>query len=432
MNPVLLILAVDVLLGFSAGWLWWGGRDAVAFAALVSLGAVALFQIALFCVTPAPGRTLRVEPGLRKPHVIQMSMQATVYVYWGLYWDEVGRHVPFLLAQLAFAYAVEMLMSWGRGRAWHAGFGPVPIVLSTNLFLWTRDEYALFQFGLILTAYLAKEFLTWNRDGRRRHIFNPSAFPIAVLALFLMATRHVPWTRGIDIVGSFEMAPSFYEVVFLVGLVVQLLFLVTWVSFGAVLSLTALYLLAQSLFGITLGPTPFDPSVFLGLTLLVTDPATSPPNKPGKFLFGIAYGSLVFFICIGLRAIQMPSYFDKIFPVPILNLLVPQFERWGARFPMLDRLPWLRDILKNRAAAVVIYAALFLAVLPALKKPVYGGWNPLPPPAIDFSPSISRKLVAAHLCRTEFPEVYRPFAFAAEARRYPTLRAIFRNTETGD
>jgi len=49
--------------------------------------------------------------------------------------------VWLLAAQLAFAYAFDMLLSWSRRDSYGLGFGPFPIIFSTNLFLWFRDDW---------------------------------------------------------------------------------------------------------------------------------------------------------------------------------------------------------------------------------------------------------------------------------------------------
>lgn len=422
MSPALVILIIDGVLTGAAAWLWDSGRDSVAFWAFVSLGVVAFGQILLFAVRPSANRSLKIQLALRKAHLVQMPLHTTVYVYWGLYWADVSRHAPFLLCQIALAFALDSLFSWWRRGVWQAGLGPIPICMSTNLFFWSRDDTAWLQFGLIGLAYLAKEYLVWKRDGRVRHIFNPSAFPIAVIGAFLLATQSVGLTRGVDIVGSFDLPPSFYEVVFMTGIVVQLVFFTTWISFGAIGTLIILYYASIALLGIRFGPTAFDPSVFLGATLLVTDPATSPSSRAGKLLFGISYGLLVFVFCVVLRMLEMPSYFDKILPAPFCNLMVPWLESLGVRIETALVNTTALRIFQNRLVPVALYATTFAVTLPSLKNPTFGGYNPLPPPAINFSDPVSRQLLASHACRTQFPEVYRPFGFVEEARKYHVIR----------
>lgn len=432
MSPVLPILIIDGLLLVIAAWLSHDGSESAATATLAAAGLIVLGQIALFASLPAAGRMLRVEILLRRPHLIQTPLQILLYCYWGLYWPDVGRYVPFLLAQLVFAWALEMLLSWFRYRCWRFGLGPVPVILSLNLFLWMKEEYAICQFGLIVLAYAGREFVTWQRDGRRRHIFNPSAFALTIVSLALILTDSVEISRGVDIVGSFDLPPGFFEVVFLLGVVPQLVFLTTWTTFGTVATLAGLYFAVKWGAGVQFGPTPFDPSVFLGATLLVTDPATSPSSRSGRLLFGLAYGAGIFVSCIILRLVYVPAFFDKILVVPVVNLLVPWFERSG---------DWLASQLHARAPAgllrlsatrwfpVAVYSALVVAILPPLKQPDYSRRSPLPPPAVDFSPSVSRNLLVSHELRQQLPEVYRPFAFRSEWKYYDLVSRQFQTVE---
>ena len=429
MRPVPALLIADGLLIVISGWLFHLERDAAALATLGATGLLALCQIALFAALSSPGRLLRIEAVYRKPHWIQTPLQLLLYAYWGLYWGEVSRQVPFLLAQLVFACGLEMLLSWFRFRSWRFGLGPVPVVLSLNLFLWMTDEYALLQFGLIALAYGGRELVTWQRAGRRGHVFNPSAFALTLVSFGLILSGSRDVSRGVDIIGSFDLPPGFFEVVFLLGLVPQLVFLTTWTTFGAVAALAGLYFAVKWGAGIHLGPTPFDPSVFLGVTLLVTDPATSPESRSGRLLFGTVYGAGIFVLCIILRLLHVPSFYDKILMVPVVNLLVPWFDRAG---------PWLVARLpaaavarggspaENRWVPVLLYAAMFLVILPPLKQADYSRRSPLPPPASDFSPAVSRQLVISFHLRRELPEVYRPFAFRAEWEHFGFVRSQLR------
>ncbi len=80
-----------------------------------------------------------------------------------------------------------------RGRAGGrsaSASGRCPIVFSTNLFLWFKDDWFAFQFLLIAIGFLGKAFVQWERDGRRGHIFNPSAFALALFSLRAHRHRH--------------------------------------------------------------------------------------------------------------------------------------------------------------------------------------------------------------------------------------------------
>lgn len=151
-------------------------NDSAATSVLVLTGALVLWQIFLFSSVLSPMQMLRIEHKFRKPHVVQTGLQLCVYLYWGLYWNEPASFAIFIGVQIICAYLFDMLFSLTRRRVWYAGFGPVPIVLSINLFIWFREDYFYLQLLMVALTYFAKEFLTWNRDGKSRHIFNPSAF----------------------------------------------------------------------------------------------------------------------------------------------------------------------------------------------------------------------------------------------------------------
>ncbi len=68
-------------------------------------------------------------------------------------------------------------------------------------------------------------------------------------------------------------------------------------------------------------------AVFLGLHLLVTDPSTSPRTPLGRVIFGVLYGIGVFALYALLGALGVPTFYDKLLCVPLLNLLVPAIDR---------------------------------------------------------------------------------------------------------
>lgn len=288
---------------------------------------------------PAP----RIDVVVRRPHWVQMLTQSGVYVYWGFYWDPVARYVPLLVAQLLFVYAFDALLSWWRRRPWVLGFAHVPIVLSTNLFLWFKDEHFALQLGMIAFAVASKELFRWRRNGASRHIFNPSSIALAAVSAALLLTGTTGATHGYDIALSQDHPPHIHLALFLLGLVVQLSFPVVLVTMSAAVSLAlvgAAYTAATGVYMFT--TTSIPGAVLLGSLLLVTDPATSPERRVGKVLFGASYGVLVFALFPLLYRFGPYGYFDKLLPVPLLNLLVPWFDRAAERItPALEAL-WQR------------------------------------------------------------------------------------------
>lgn len=294
-------------------------------------GLLIAFNLLLRVNVARTGRMLTYEPVLKKVHYVQLCMHSSVYAYWGYYWRDVYHYIPLIIAQIIFAYALDMMVSWSRRDSWILGFGPLPIVLSTNLFLWFRDEWFYLQFALIAIGFLAKELLKWRRDGRLTHIFNPSSFPLFLFSVVLIATKTTDMTSGVDISSTLRRPPYIYFEIFIIGLVVQSLFrvtLVTLFSVSALCGLGLLYTRATGDFNFIDSGVPV--SVFLGCHLLVTDPATSPRRNIGKIVFGFLYGVGVFGIYRFLSFIHAPEFYDKLLCVPALNLMVPMLDRFGA------------------------------------------------------------------------------------------------------
>jgi hypothetical protein len=273
-------------------------------------------------------RVLSYEYVPKNVHYVQLMMHTSIYAYWGWYWREVYHDAPLILAQICFAYALDSLVCWSRRDKWILGFGPFPIVLSTNLFLWFRDDWFYLQFVMIAVGVLGKEFIKWKRDGRLTHIFNPSAFSLSVFSIVLIATKHTALTWGIEIADTFNWPPHIYLEIFLLGLIVQSLFAVTQVTLWSALSLVALNLAYTHVTGVYhFVDSNIPVAVFLGLHLLVTDPATSPRTNLGKAFFGILYGASVFVAYGALGWFGVPEFYDKLICVPFLNLTVRALDR---------------------------------------------------------------------------------------------------------
>ena len=228
---------------------------------------------------------LRIE--IRSQHYIQAMVQSSVFIYWGWYWSPVYEMAWIMLGQLLFAYAFDILLFWSRGKKYVLGFGPIPIILSTNLFLWFKDDWFYLQFLMIAVGFLGKEFVRWNRGGRRVHIFNPSAFSLGLFSLGLIATGATDLSWGQQIASTLSLAPSIYLFLFSVGLVVMYFFSITLVAGSAAATLFLLSAIYSGWSGVPyFVDSEIPTAVFLGLLLLVTDPSTSPKTQLGKVFFG--------------------------------------------------------------------------------------------------------------------------------------------------
>jgi hypothetical protein len=303
---------------------------------------------------------------LLRSHYVQASVQSAIYAYWGWYWRDVYRELPLILSQLVFLYAFDALLAWTRGRPWRIGCGPLPIVLSTNVFIWFVDDVYVFQFLLVAVGALGKEFVRWNRDGKRTHVFNPSAFTLAIFSIVLIATNTTYLTRGIAIATTLALPPHIYLEIFLLGLVVQYFFAVTLMTFSAAAALILLNALYNKVTGTYyFVDTELPIAIFLGLHLLMTDPSTSPRTNLGRVIFGGLYGIANFVLYLVFQRAGIPEFYDKLLPVPVLNASVQVIDRF-ARSGSLGRLTaWEARFRPKRSNLVYMgaWCAVFLALL---------------------------------------------------------------------
>ena len=329
--------------------------------------ALLAWQAALFLLRRREEARPAIETVLRPQHYVQAAVQLSVFAYWGWYWRPVYDHAWLLAGQLVFAYAFDLLLAWSRRERYTLGFGPFPIIFSTNLFLWFRDDWFHLQFLMIAVGFLGKAFVRWERDGRRVHIFNPSAFSLGLFSLVLIATGTTPLTWGQEIASTLTLAPNIYAFLFLAGLVVMYFFSITLVAGMAAISLFAMSALYFALTGVPYFiDSEIPAAVFLGLHLLVTDPSTSPRTPLGRTVFGVLYGVGVFVLYSLLGAFGAPTFYDKLLSVPLLNLSVRWIDRVagaleaGVLGRVAERMARPHANLTQMAVWIVFFAAMTL------------------------------------------------------------------------
>ena len=345
-------------------------------------GALLVAAVALYVALWRSGRTVGLVIVLRKAHYVQSSVQGALFAYWGWHVTFVQALVPLVLAQLIFAYGISIVLAWSRRATYEFGFGPFPVAISINFFLVFKPEWFHWQFVIVALGFAAKEFIRWEKNGRSSHIFNPSSFPLAVFSLVLILTGTTDTTIGVEIAQTLFNPPHMHAVIFLVSLVPQILFGVTTMTMAAVFTtyvVGLLYFAATGTYffidayipvavflGMHLLFTDPSTSLFLGMHLLFTDPSTSPRSASGRILFGILYGLGTMALVVILRAVGAPPFYDKLLPIPILNLMVLGIDRAAAsgKLKLLD-VSKLGPALSNkqrRLAAVGIWAVAFLVI----------------------------------------------------------------------
>jgi TPR repeat protein len=370
--------------------------------------ALLVWQVVLWGLARRAGRRLLVDyvPPVRQ-HYIQACVQLCLYAYWGYWWVQpdgvrpIYAQVPLVLAQAVFLYAFDALFAWSRGRTWRLASGPLPIVLSTNLFIWFRDDWFVWQFAMIVAGLLGKEFVKWQKEGRRTHVFNPSGFGLAVAATVLIATDAVDLTWAKPLATTIENPPQIFLFLFCLGLVVQHFFAVTLMTFAAAVTMVAInhgYMQATGVY--LFASTNLPAAAFLGLHLLMTDPSTSPRSNLGRAIFGAGYGLGYVVVFQLLGAIGAPELFAKLYPVPILNLCVQRLDAL-ARTGWTGRLNRRWEAALRPRAMNALHMALWATVFLALWGTGYVGGRDHPGDSIAFwkqavvdgKPEAARKLV---------------------------------------
>lgn len=334
------------------------------FAAVTAILAV-IYGFALMLVLS--GRRLPTFSVLFRPsHYVQALVHCSIYLYWGWYWRPVYHEAVLILAQILFVYTLDGLIAWLRGKNWQLGFGPFPIIFSTNLFLWFKDDWYAWQFVMVAVGLLGKMLITWNRDGRRTHIFNPSALSLCIASTILIFTSSTGISWGNEIANTLTYPQYIYVWIFLVGLIVQYLFNVTLVTLSAAVSLLLLGGAWYAMTGVYFFFTSDIPiAVFLGLHLLVTDPVTSPRTDLGKIFFGALYGLSVMVLFSALDNHGVPPFYDKLLAVPLLNLSVRWLDRLarGGAMKRLAQVFQKREPRRLNHAYMGIWVVIFAVLL---------------------------------------------------------------------
>jgi hypothetical protein len=242
-----------------------------------------------------------------------------------------------IAGQLVFAYAFDMLLAWSRRGTYSLGFAPFPVIFSINLFLWFKPDWFYLQFLMVALGFIAKELIQWEKEGRRTHVFNPSSFPLAVFSIGLLLTGTSDITWGPEIANTQFFPPHIYLMLFLIGLPGQFFFGVTSMTMSAVLTTYVFGLVYFAATGIYFFFDSYIPiAVFLGMQLLFTDPSTSPRTELGRIVFGALYGLSTVLLYQVLNGMGLPTFYDKLLQVPVLNISIQLIDR-AARSNVLSR-----------------------------------------------------------------------------------------------
>ena len=284
----------------------------------------------------------------RLSHALPVAIQASLFLYWALYWPGVTLHLPSLFAQIALAFALDFCLSLYYNGRWRITLAPLPIVLSINLFAWFSGW-----FFISLTIFVAIISKVWlKRNGH--HIFNPSAFALTIGGLLcLLVPSYFSYT---GLFHPMNLAPNMSELIILLTVVPLLRFQITPIPISIILS----YLL----FSWGNGPVLSQGPMLVAVTLLATDPQTSPKRLLGQILYGLIIGFGISFFSRLMLLMGVPDEFAKVFPIPIVNVFAGNLDK------ISKLLGWERmeESFSSNMAYVAIWIFLISPFLIVQKK----------------------------------------------------------------
>ncbi|MEZ4268693.1 MAG: RnfABCDGE type electron transport complex subunit D [Myxococcota bacterium] len=369
----------------------------------LALAALALAAWALALLARLLWRRRR--PGLdsviKLTHLLPVAIQILLFAYWALYFRDVLDMLPLILLQLVFAYAFDVLLALTLRDRYTASFGPIPVVLSANLFVWFPP--AASWLGLLVIAIgLASKALI-HRGGR--HIFNPSAFGVAVVGLAcILFPDHAPY---VDIAHQLNMPPNMLELIFLLALIPQARLPIVLVSLGALPVIEYGSEIAPFI-----RPAGFWAPVFLAVVLLATDPATIPKTGLGRLLFGATLGVLMLVISTWLQGQDISDFYGKVLPIPLVNAMNPWFDRAAAAIT-----PQISGLFapRHNRAHVAVWALFVVAHLyiDDVKPSAFEARRH----AEERTPLVMRQPARSPNCE-ENPMFCEPFTFVREAQAW--------------
>jgi hypothetical protein len=260
-------------------------------------------------------RRVPVHWSVRAPHLVPAAIQTTIFTYWWIYWPEAGAQIATFPPELLLAYAFDGILSTLWLREWKVGVGPVPVVLSSNLFTspgpWTA-------FTIIAVAFLTRLFI--QRGGK--HVLNPSAAGLSVALLLSLFFPSIFQAGGVF--SRLTIPPNIAELILLLALLPQVRFHIALATVGTAVGL----LQAASIFNDVPGIAM--PGTLIMLVLFVTDPATIPKTPVGLLAYGYFIGMGVGVTGFATRQLGVPDdRLVKVLPVPFANALVPAFDALG-------------------------------------------------------------------------------------------------------
>ena len=178
-------------------------------------------------------------------------------------------------------------------------------------------------------------------------------------------------------------------------------------------------------------------AVFLGMHLLFNDPSTSPRTELGRIIFGVVYALGVIALYTVLDRSAVPTFYDKLLAVPVMNLTIQAIDRLAHAKALrrFDPAALARGLAGpgRHLGYVGVWAAVFIAMSAAqgVGDNHRGQWVPFWQQACtEGRPYACRNLgnLVSNYCRARSGWACNEFGILLDPRRAPEFaRRAFRD-----
>lgn len=248
-------------------------------------------------------------------HWMQLIGQGGFFVVWSLYYDQVYLRLPLYVGQILLATYLQILIDVYLKRDVRLGISAIPVVVSINFFLWFTPMYYWASLLMIVVAVVFKNFIVLKTRFGRQHIFNPSVVPMALATYIILVIHYYKLNGGIYYDAPARMYPIQYGglIIAVFSFIPQYFSRTHLITVGALIS----HLLISGFFGFS---HFIETSTFLALSLLITDPITSPKNYLAQMVYGGLYYFSVRYFENRLMPFGIEPFFAKVIALPFLNI----------------------------------------------------------------------------------------------------------------
>ena len=320
------------------------------------LGFIFCFITGYFLFKRAPSVKFYWE--IKYNHWVQLIGQIGFFIAWSYYYDQVYLRLPLYIGQIFLAVYLQILIDIYLKRDVRLGISLIPVVFSINFFLWFNVHYYWASLLMIAVAIVFKNFVLVKTKHGKQHLFNPSVAPMAIATYIILVLHYFNLNHGIYMDAPARMYPIQYAglILVLVSFLPQYFSRTHMITVGAFIS----HIVITCFFGFS---HFIETSTFLAISLLITDPITSPKNYIVQIFYGGLYYFSVRYTENRLIPFGIEPFFAKVIALPILNIAAVYLNNI-----YFDNFNFLK---KRYYVNIIIYIIFSLFMLRFIRSPYF-------------------------------------------------------------